>query len=1498
MESAVPVGGQMDNILAVETTIITHLECVQREGTTIVHVDETTVCRNGNEAAQGAVEVCCSDQTKVSEIAPAALLFVESTPPQAGREQPNGISSAVVEVRRLVTATAWQLAIGCKSLLTPHRSEPHSAICIPAIIQAASQDLPPIASDPVEEKDCQLQKSSISEASVNPSQVGDSPSTDDGQPSEDVEIVDPGQVNRCVTASVPGSLLPDKLMVAEDGAFVRGTNAAVSTSSRQFDDADSQVSQKMLSSPDGLQNVIGGSQKPIQANALLSTSLPANAQAGLQSFPLERSDDALGMAERGPSPQCLNIDELIVRVADKFRDDKDEPLTLREVLRTGDLQGQAVSSCQLGHVSTRGVITSKGHICCHCSQCNGLKDLSAREFKEHAGCHDALKRPEVCIFLSSLNMTLKDFMRLVEQDLSGPDTHEMLCYVCHDGGDLLCCDGCPRVGHVSCVGLSDVPEDEWYCRRCQTGVDTDVQERTFPLSPAAVEGPTLMSPAAPYVSPQGRVHMSAPSARSCGVRRERNTNKHKRLFEYGASGALQDGERVIYRTTQGEDLLTGVVRISRDPNQPSGIVCGCCQQLISCSQFECHAGKGSRRAPYDSIVNADGVTLRRMAELMPATEEESDDSPTPFQFGRARRRRVSQADPGSLEGVSTRCTTLVEDLEEVYGGCRICHSHDFQRNFGARTMLICEQCEQEYHVQCLKNKRGETYDQNSEEAWFCSKECMEILSKLSAAVNSGFMRLGEKYCMQLLHGLNHLPAVENSLVEAAGILQESFDPIMDKANNQDLIPAMVHSEGLGSEWDFHGVFTVLLFHEGMSVCAAVCRAFGTILVEVPLVATRAAARRQGHARVLMRGLEMFFSHLGVERLTLPAAPAAINTWIMGFDFKPMEDAELRRLTEDTKMLIFPGTRVLHKKLPEAPTEVPTYLPAGEFTKKPFAPQAERPLAEGEGLSAPTLDGSARTVPTVATASGNDVLGQGFGTRGRGRGRGRGSRGRGPGRGRSLRHIPSLEGSVEPAAGTTASFLPSQTIGSSKLAGRAIGDGAAGDGGRGGTIAPKLSMADPQDGMSYVPHSGASGDLRLEGSMQPGAMPLSEATGHTHGRGRGRGRRGRTMGLGRGLMQSGDTQPKVTGNEGDRGQGWKQRKRGSGRFFSKGDVVPKTDANQEDQGGLSGPPGKNLVREDAVLPCSGARSSDPDGRPQKRQKLSVPLPSLIGSSGNGIPGNRLGSEAILQPSQTGFERRSGASNGKKRAARDGSTLQSGQDSGHVSGDDFSFMKPAWPGRATKRQRVARAWGVKHTGKRKQASIARDPAKLNSAFRASTSPKGPRLDKSASIPGPADQARPSGSTEWSKAYHVPLDVDPARTPTPESEVVGSGGPLKGMPKSLQPAAAPEGIVLKRPRGRPKGSGVKKAHARASGAAGLSKAGGHGRTAAALKVATEMGPNPSGGTVAPTDGAGDAVLESSYSLAVEPGKVRAQARLDEGHLSLVMRGIAVDGGHLHLP
>ena len=68
---------------------------------------------------------------------------------------------------------------------------------------------------------------------------------------------------------------------------------------------------------------------------------------------------------------------------------------------------------------------------------------------------------------------------------------------------------------------------------------------------------------------------------------------------------------MAYITSQGEELLKGSVRIDPDPDGASGILCACCDTVISCSQFEAHAGRGSRRAPYDNIFTADGLSLRK-----------------------------------------------------------------------------------------------------------------------------------------------------------------------------------------------------------------------------------------------------------------------------------------------------------------------------------------------------------------------------------------------------------------------------------------------------------------------------------------------------------------------------------------------------------------------------------------------------------------------------------------------------------------------------------------------------------------------------------------------------------------------------------------------------------------------------------------------------------------------------------------------------------------------
>ncbi|XP_036094039.1 autoimmune regulator [Rousettus aegyptiacus] len=57
---------------------------------------------------------------------------------------------------------------------------------------------------------------------------------------------------------------------------------------------------------------------------------------------------------------------------------------------------------------------------------------------------------------------------------SEPQLHqknEDECAVCRDGGELLCCDGCPRAFHLACLAppLREVPSGTWRCSSCVQG---------------------------------------------------------------------------------------------------------------------------------------------------------------------------------------------------------------------------------------------------------------------------------------------------------------------------------------------------------------------------------------------------------------------------------------------------------------------------------------------------------------------------------------------------------------------------------------------------------------------------------------------------------------------------------------------------------------------------------------------------------------------------------------------------------------------------------------------------------------------------------------------------------------------------------------------------------------------------------------------------------------------------------------------------------------------
>ena len=56
------------------------------------------------------------------------------------------------------------------------------------------------------------------------------------------------------------------------------------------------------------------------------------------------------------------------------------------------------------------------------------------------------------------------------------------CHICKDGGELLCCEGCPKVYHASCLLEKDLitmeqldSDDDWYCPSCMKKKKADAK---------------------------------------------------------------------------------------------------------------------------------------------------------------------------------------------------------------------------------------------------------------------------------------------------------------------------------------------------------------------------------------------------------------------------------------------------------------------------------------------------------------------------------------------------------------------------------------------------------------------------------------------------------------------------------------------------------------------------------------------------------------------------------------------------------------------------------------------------------------------------------------------------------------------------------------------------------------------------------------------------------------------------------------------------------------
>lgn len=647
------------------------------------------------------------------------------------------------------------------------------------------------------------------------------------------------------------------------------------------------------------------------------------------------------------------------------------PSNIKELLTTGFLDGQPVKylypSKRDGNI--RGII-GKGGILCDCSTCQGKRLISAGEFERHAG--SSQKHASDNIYLENgnnlravLNACKNGSTESYEESIRNAiaDCLEKQKRMCKSCNEPLFDPRKPFCG--SCLLSKQSPANSAF-----TAFTSNVGSSTSGSTPIS----------------SSRVPKLPSETKKNGKITRKDQRLHKLVFE---EGGLPDGTELAYYV-RGQKLIEGY-------KKGHGIFCFHCDSQVSPSTFEAHAGYAARRKPYLNIYTSNGVSLHELSISLSKSRElsstDNDDlctfchqdgdllccdmCPRAFHQGCvdlpeipsgkwycsycltmiAREKccaynanataagRVSGVDP--IEQIAKRCIRIIDTEDAEVGGCVLCRHRTFNKSdFGPSTVILCDQCEKEYHVGCLKDHKMADLKELPEGKWFCCTECNRIHLALQKLVARGQEKLPDSLLKvikqkqeaddsngdsefdvrwKVLSGKIVTPEDKSLLSKAIAIFHDQFAPIIDSKSGVDYIPAMVYGRNVRDQ-EFGGMYCAVLTVNSKVVSAGILRVFGQDIVEIPLVATSSDYQGRGYFQALFTCIERLLGFLNVKNIVLPSALESKAIWTDKFGFTLIPRDQLGEYKNNCPLMIFQGTSLLQKPVPKC--KIVSKSPAG------------------------------------------------------------------------------------------------------------------------------------------------------------------------------------------------------------------------------------------------------------------------------------------------------------------------------------------------------------------------------------------------------------------------------------------------------------------------------------------------------------------------------------------------------------------------------------------